>query len=370
MSKTCLVIASYPESILSFRGHLIDALIAKGLKVYVAAPDITKSIKLVAALKEKGAIGCDFSLAKNSVNVLDDLKSLLSLLRLMRSIRPVYVLAYTVKPVLYGLLAASLTRIPHRFALITGLGYAFQGESSLPKKLVKFLYWITLKRVECVFFQNKDDEALFRSLSLLNASTLSCVVNGSGVDLSYYPVTSLPKQMNFLLIGRLLSTKGVREYAAAAKQLKIRYPGVLFSLVGWIDGGPDSIDTEELQNWIDGGYIRYLGKVADPRPFIEESSVYVLPSYREGTPRSVLEAMSMGRPIITSDAPGCRETVQNGKNGYLVPVRCVDSLVEAMAYFIENPSAMVSMGQVSRYIAEKKYDVHAVNRCMLEKMGV
>ena len=156
----------------------------------------------------------------------------------------------------------------------------------------------------------------------------------------------------------------------AARIIKAKYPGVLFRLVGWFDDNPTSIKKEDLDLWMEDGIIDYLGRLEDVRPAITASSVYVLPSYREGTPRTVLEAMSMGRPVITTDAPGCRETVIDGENGFLIPIKDVNALVQAMERFILQPELVVKMGKRSREIAEVKYDVHKVNTVIMQAMGL
>ena len=202
------------------------------------------------------------------------------------------------------------------------------------------------------------------------------VVNGSGVNVTDFNVLPFPlnaqnsPKLSFLLIARLLGDKGVREYAEAAKLIKKQYPEVEFHLVGWIDENPAAIQQSELDMWIADLRLKYWGKLSDVRPAIAASSVYVLPSYREGTPRTVLEAMAMGRAIITTDAPGCRETVAQGENGFLVEVKSVTSLVNAMQEFIHKPELIEQMGQRSREIALHKYDVHQVNRHMMQEMGL
>jgi glycosyltransferase involved in cell wall biosynthesis len=236
---------------------------------------------------------------------------------------------------------------------------------------VRVLYRFALGRTHKVFFQNADDERLFRKLGLLPAFVPSVVVNGSGVDVASFSSKPLPLgTISFLMIGRLLGDKGVREYAAAARRIKAFHPRARFQLVGWIDTNPDAIGQSELDSWTTDGTLEFLGKLKDVRPAIAASTVYVLPSYREGTPRTVLEAMAMGRPIITTDAPGCRETVIDQQNGFLVPVKSVEALAEAMMKFIEDPSLALRMGRRSREIAEAKYDVHNVNAVMLREMGI
>ena len=196
------------------------------------------------------------------------------------------------------------------------------------------------------------------------------VVNGSGIDLAEYAVAPVPAAPRFLLIARLLGDKGVREYAEAARRLRRQHPQARFSLVGWIDDSPDAIAQRELDGWVAEGALEFLGRLADVRPAIAAASVYVLPSYHEGTPRTVLEAMAMGRAIITTDAPGCRETVMEGNNGLLIPVRSVPALVEAMERFIAEPGLAERMGRRSRQVAEAKYDVRKVNAVMLREMGI
>jgi len=190
------------------------------------------------------------------------------------------------------------------------------------------------------------------------------------VDTEYYKPEPFAENLSFLLIARLLKDKGIREYAESATIIKQKYPKISFRLVGWIEDNPASISKKELDLWVKQGIIEYLGKLSDVRPAIAESSVYVLPSYREGTPRTVLEAMAMGRPIITTDAPGCRETVQHGKNGFLVPVKNAPALVNAMEQFIRQPELTEQMGKASRQIAIEKYDVHKVNAVILKTMGL
>lgn len=369
-----LLVASFPDSIIQFRGQLIKSLLDSGCKVHIAVPGLDPGSEIFIKLNMLGVVVHDIPLQRTGVNPVRDLHLLFVLYKLINRINAEYVLSYTVKPVIYSTLASWFARVPNRFALITGLGYAFTGEPTGPRRLlrrfIQNLYRFSLSCADKVFFQNPDDELLFRELGLLKASVPSCIVNGSGVDVSEYQVSPLPSQPVFLLIARLLGDKGVREYAAAAMQVRPRYPSARFLLVGWIDDNPDAISQLELDSWVESGVIEYLGKLSDVRPAINQSSIYVLPSYREGTPRTVLEAMAMGRAIITTDAPGCRETVVDGDNGFLVPVRNVPMLVEAMLDLASNPEVVAHMGARSRLIAEKKYDVHNVNAIMLREMGL
>ena len=379
-----LLIASYADSLINFRGPLIAALQVRGLTVHVAAPDLGKDSPQRTQLQALGLRVHDIPLQRTGLNPIADLKALWSLVQLIRHIKPQYMMAYTIKPVVYGLLAGMICRVQHRFALITGLGYAFQDDDSTTaqnsrgwiKKIAQNLYRVALRGAELTFFQNPDDEALFRQLSILSTQAQTLVVNGSGVDIRQYDVAPLPtfgtdQPIVFLMIARLLGDKGTREYAEAAKIISARYPQhTRFDLVGWIDDNPNAIEQHELDQWISDGRLQFLGKLKDVRPAIAGCAVYVLPSYREGTPRTVLEAMAMGRAVITTDAAGCRETVTHEQNGYLVEVKSVDALVKAMEKLIQDPTLIVSMGQQSRQLAESKYDVNLVNSTMIKAMGI
>jgi glycosyltransferase involved in cell wall biosynthesis len=372
--------SSYLPSVLNFRGKLLEAIHARGFEIHVMAPSLEEFPEELCQLQKLGYYIHDIPMQRTGTNPINDLKTLMAMFHLIRKIRPDYVLSYTIKPVIYGTLAAWLARVPHRFALITGLGYAFQnvesGQRSIFQKLVHGLYAQALKHVEKVFFQNPDDLNLFHQMKLLSRNKPAVVVNGSGVNVQDFDVIDLPineqgqVKASFLLIARLLGDKGVREYVQAAQIIKDQHPEVEFHLVGWIDENPSAISQQELDQWITDETVIYWGKLSDVRLAIAASSVYVLPSYREGTPRTVLEAMAMGRAIITTDAPGCRETVINGNNGYLVAVKSVEELVQAMSYFIEDSQLIEYMGQRSRAIALDKYDVHRVNEHMMSEMGM
>lgn len=369
------MISGLAESLINFRGPLIFSLQSAGFDVHVAAPEMGKSTTVRMKLEAMRVVVHDIPLRRTGTNPLTDLNATWVLWRLMRRIQPDAMMGYTIKPVIYGTLAGWLSGVPRRFALITGLGYAFTGKATglrrVVRTLVQTLYKQALYRADKVFFQNPDDQALFTRLGLLRTNTPSVVVNGSGVDIASFSVAPLPAgAIHFLLIARLLGDKGVREYAQAAQRIKALHPEVRFSLVGWIDDNPDAITQAELDQWIEQGTLEYLGRMSDVRPPIANCSVYVLPSYREGTPRTVLEAMAMGRAVITTDAPGCRETVVDFDNGLIVPVKSVDALVNAMQRFIDEPSLAARMGSRGRQIAEDKYDVHKVNAVMLREMGI
>lgn len=376
-----LMISSFLPSVLNFRGKLLEAIQQQGLEIHIIAPDLALFKNEQQKLEGLGYCVHEVSMQRTGTNPVADLKTLGSMYTLIKKIKPDYVLSYTIKPVIYGTLAAWLANVPNRYALITGLGYAFQNvetqtKRSIFQKLVHGLYQQALSRSHKAFFQNPDDLKLFQDLKLVTVQTPTVVVNGSGVNVADFNVLPLPLtadqkiKISFLLIARLLVDKGVREYVEAAKIIKHKYQHVEFNLVGWIDENPSVIGQQELDQWTASNILKYWGKLSDVRPAIAESSVYVLPSYREGTPRTVLEAMAMGRAIITTDAPGCRETVTDGDNGFLVKVKSVESLVKAMEKLILQPELIAKMGDRSREIALHKYDVHQVNTHMMQEMGL
>lgn len=370
-----LLVAGLAESLINFRGALIAAMQTQGIEVHVAAPDLAAAAPTRLALQARGVVVHDIAMHRTGLNPILDLQTLWCLWRLMWQIQPDAMLAYTVKPVIYGNIAAWLAGVPKRFALITGLGYAFTGQArglrSVVQTLARILYKIALRHAHKVFFQNPDDQALFRQLNLIPAHVPSLVVNGSGVDVASFQCTPLPQgACRFLMIARLLGDKGVREYAAAAKLVKDKHPETSFELVGWIDENPNAITQSELDQWVQSGVIQFHGRMTDVRPAIANCTVYVLPSYREGTPRTVLEAMAMGRPIITTDAPGCRETVIDQHNGLLVPVKSIQDLAHAMECFVCNSEMAAIMGRQSRKLAEEKYDVIRVNMQMMNEMSL
>jgi glycosyltransferase involved in cell wall biosynthesis len=368
-----LVIGNQARSLTNFRGPLLQAMRERGLRVIAAAPRLSQDLDCVEELARSGVTGRDIALSRTGLNAFADLWTIFSLLKLIRQEKPQAVLCYTAKPVIFGTIAAALARVPRRYALVTGLGYAFTVGGGPMRAVVRAvlmrLYRTAFRRTTKVFFQNHDDAALFRELGLLPPALPVVVVNGSGIDLRRFRPAPFPQgPLQLLLIARVLSAKGIREYAAAAKRVRKTRGDVQFHLVGGIDSNPDAIPADEVKRWHDEGTVVWHGEVADVRPHLAACHVYVLPSYREGTPRSVLEAMAMGRPIVTTDAPGCRETVILGENGFLVPPRTVEPLIEAMERFMDDPGLIARMGRRSREIAESKFDVDKVNAQMLREM--
>ncbi len=367
-----LVLGSFADSLILFRGALLAEMVRRGHRVYACAPGA--SARLRRKLSGIGVVYCDIPLQRTGTNPLQDLRTILELYRLCRRLRPEVFLCYTIKPVLYGSLAARVAGVPRCYSMIEGLGFTFMGsglKSRLLGAVTNRLYRLALRHNKGVFFLNHDNLNLFLERRLLRTREQAVMLNGIGVDLERFRPAPFPQSFSFLLIARLLKDKGVREYAAAARRVRRRHPAVLFRLVGWIDrDNPDTIDERELQSWVDGGDIEFIGRLEDVRPALRECSVYVLPSYHEGMPVSVLEAMSMGRPVITTDAPGCREAVRHEESGLLVPVADVDALVKAMERLIQRPEEAERFGRRGRALAEQRFDVHKVNAVMLHTMGL
>jgi glycosyltransferase involved in cell wall biosynthesis len=371
-SPIVVVLGSYAPSLVNFRGPMIEALAARGYEVVAMAPTIDPSVQ--EQLEALGATALEAPMARNSLNPLEMFRSIRRLKRILSEINPVAIISYTIQPVILGSVAAAHAGVPKIIALVTGLGFAFTEGKGAKRKLSRLaagvLYRWALKRAGTIIFQNPDDRDFFQNQGMVRRNSKVAVVNGSGIDLDRFAQVSLPEKPVFLMIARLIADKGVREYAAAATRLKRRYPDTVFRLVGYLDPAPNAITRVELDGMIAGG-IEFLGKLDDVRPVIAGAGIFVLPSfYREGTPRSSLEAMAMGRTVITTDAPGCRETVEDGRTGFLVPPRDAASLEAAMERFIASPELIAEMGARSRELAERKFEVQAVNQSIFTAAGL
>ncbi|MGD9994146.1 MAG: glycosyltransferase family 4 protein [Salinivirgaceae bacterium] len=280
--------------------------------------------------------------------------------------------SYTIKPNIYGSIAAKIAGIDSVFPTLNGVGYAFSGNgvrASITKFIASRLYKLAFLCSKKVFFHNSDDINLMVSLGLINIEK-SVLTLGSGIDMEYYKEKKFPELISFLLVSRLLRSKGVLEYIQAAKNVKKKYSKIEFHLVGPDDPNPTGIKLDEIKPFIDDNIIIYHGQQNDVRPFIEKSAVLVLPSYREGVPHTILEAMSIGRAILTTDVPGCRETVVNSRNGFLVPLQNTEELTKKMEWMIENFHAVSDMGKQSVILAKERFNVHKVNSIINSTIGL
>ena len=366
-----IIVGALPESLVNFRGAFIRSLVLAGHRVTAMAN--AAEPKSVAAIEALGARFRPFPIARAGLNPLNEMRTLFALRHAFQEIKPDVVIAYTIKPVIWCGMALHGLRGISYFALVTGLGFSFDG-ASVPRRALRAiasaLYRVSLRRATRVIFQNKDN----RDFAVLNhlAPLRNCVViDGSGVDTSWFKPEELPSGPPvFLLISRLLADKGLREYAIAAELVKSKYPEAVFQILGPSDPSPNAIPIDEVHSWIKKGNIQYLGSAEDVRPFIAKCHVYVLPSYHEGMPRTVLEAMSMGRPILTTDAPGCRETVAPDLNGQIIPRANAEALANKLIWFLTNRDQWAQMGRESRRMAEVRFDVRLINLQMMDIMAL
>jgi glycosyltransferase involved in cell wall biosynthesis len=374
-TSSLALITSMASTLPNFRGDLISKLVAAGIRVYALAPDYDDRVR--QRVVELGAVPLDMSLERARMRPLRDIWDLGLLVLQLRRLRPDVAFSYFAKPVIYGSLAAWLARVPRRYAMLGGMGYVFVDEGAgeswarrALREVVTRMYGVAFSCVHRMFFQNADDEGFFVRRGLIQAEK-AVRVNGTGVDLKRLtPAPAVKEPITFLMMARLLREKGVYEFVSAARAVRQRHPGTHFVLLGAVDLNPGSLRQDEVERWRREGIIEWPGHVDDVRPWIAGCSVYVLPSYREGVPRSTQEAMAMGRPVITTDAIGCRETVRDGYNGFLVPVRDASALAAAMQRFIDNPELIASMGVASRQLAEERFDIDRISTTMLDAMGI
>lgn len=364
-----LIAGGLCSSLVNFRGDLIQAAQADGWDVFASAGP--SDVSTLEQLRQWGVPYLEAPLDRTGVSPRADLGLYRTYRSMLREHRIDHLLGYTIKPVIYGGLAASRERVAFT-GLITGLGYAFGGESvrqRLVGGIAHRLYRRALRHAQTVFFQNPDDQAAFVKGRLV-AETQARLVDGSGVNLDRFPAQPFPEgPITFLLIARLLADKGIGEFAEAARRLRTEGRAFRAIVLGPRDTNAAAISGERLDAWVREGVLELPGETKDVRPYLAAAHVVVLPSYyREGLPRTLLEGLASGRALITTDWPGCREAVEAGKNGFLVPIRDAAALAEAMARFLDEPSLVERMGRASRAIAQDRFDVHTVNETILRRL--
>ncbi|WP_458626678.1 glycosyltransferase family 4 protein [Winogradskyella sp. PC D3.3] len=367
--KRILLIASYAGSLIRFRGDFIKSLIANGFNVFTAAPEYTdEDIEIITAM---GANPIEFNLQRTGLNPLKDLKSIKALKSIMKDNRIDLVFPYTVKPVIYGSMAANSCKIPV-ISLITGLGYAFTGLSAKARTLQRFneiLYKLSIRKNKIIVFQNRDDYQLFLDRKVISKQQRVDFVSGSGVNLKEFTFVekNASDKVSFLLVARLIEEKGIGLYMEAAKLLKAKYPKAEFHLIGVVETSPSAISEDEINALHNEGIIVFHGRQTNIEDHLHQSDIFVLPSYyREGLPRTTLEASACGNPIITTDSVGCREAVKEGENGFLITPQNLDALVKPMEYFINHPEKIKEMGINSRKYAEERFDVDIINNDLIQ----
>jgi glycosyltransferase involved in cell wall biosynthesis len=344
-------------NLVNFRAGLIQALLASGFDVVAVAPPDDYVDRLVA-------LGCRYqplSMDNKGTNPFRDVVLFLNFLRLLRKERPDCLLGYTVKPNIYGSLAAHVLGTPV-INNVSGLGTAFI-RGGWMNRVVSRLYRVAFSRSAKVFFQNRDDLELFSECGLVDAERADRLP-GSGVDLRRFEFRPLEQRNRtvFLMVARLLWDKGVGEYVAAARRVKQRYPFATFRLLGFLGAeNRTAVPASVVQDWVSEGLIEYVGSADDVRPHLADADCVVLPSYREGAPRSLLEAAAMGRPIITTNVPGCRDVVDDGLNGFLCRPKDADDLADQMGRFLALPfEARQAMGRSGRRKMEREFDEQVV----------
>jgi glycosyltransferase involved in cell wall biosynthesis len=353
-------------NIANFRPGLIRALRSAGYQPVVIAPQDPAADKRMRELEVERI---PVSIERSGLNPLADLRLLERYRRLLKRLRPAAYLGYTIKPNIYGSLAAASLKVP-AIPNVSGLGTAFI-RSGVLQQVVTRLYRVGFRKAPVVFFQNDEDRRLFLERRIVKQDQAR-VLPGSGVDLERFtPAPLHDGPPTFLLIARMLRDKGVVEFVEAARSLRSAYPEAQFQLLGPIDeGNRTAITQAELDSWMKEGAVKNLGTTDDVRPFIAAASAVVLPSYREGMPRSLLEAAAMARPLIAADVPGCRQVVDNGVNGYLCTVRDGHSLAAAMRAFADLPrEKRLAMGEAARRKVQEQFSEERVIGAYLEVLA-
>ncbi|MEJ6066195.1 glycosyltransferase family 4 protein [Psychrobacter sp. 16-Bac2893] len=373
-----VIIGTVASSFLGFRADLIQALLTKSYTVYAFTSEYTDDeLNKIEAL---GAIPITYELNRGGMNPLADAKATYALSKKIKEIAPDLVFSYFSKPVVFGTLAAKIAKVPRVIGMLEGLGYAFTAQpeglskkATLIKSIQIFLYKIALPQLDSIIFLNPDDPTDLLDTYHITVKRVD-ILGGIGLDLgeyNYQPIETIDSSINFLFIGRMLKEKGIHDFIAAAKIVKQSYPNVQFTVLGAIDSSnPGALQQSELDRLISLNIINYPGQVDNVQEWIANSHVFVLPSYREGVPRSTQEVMAMGRAVITTDVPGCRETVVDGVNGFLVEMWNPEILAQKMIYFIKHPEEIKKMGYESYKIAQEKFDADKVNKRLINMLGL
>lgn len=375
-TKKIIIIGTTASNLYIFRKDFIAACIGKKINVVVFVSEYTA--EWIDKLSELGADVVTYKLSRGGLNPFADIQATMELINKIKSINPDIVLSYSAKPVIYGSIAAKAAKVPSIIGMLEGLGYTFTDQpngQSVKTKLVRniqvLLYKFAFRYIDKIIFLNHDDKKDLMDIYKFKKSE-TYILGGIGLNLKNYQFSEVSiKPVKFLFIGRLLKEKGIFELIQAMRIVKSKYENVHFTILGAIDHeNLGALKQEKLDELIAEKLFEYPGYVANVQEWITNSSVFVLPSYREGVPRSTQEAMAIGRPVITTDVPGCRDTVVDGVNGFLVPKWDVKALVEKMCFFIENPEQINIMGTESYKIACEKFDVHKVNKKLFEIMEI
>lgn len=377
-NKKIVLIGTAASSVLGFRANLIKALLAQEYNVYAFVSEYTQAE--LDKIENLGAIPVTYDLKRGGLNPLEDIKVTYKLSQKIKQIAPDLVFSYFSKPVIFGTLAARIAKVPKVIGMLEGLGYTFTDQperlskkTKVIKSLQVLLYKVALPQLDKLIFLNPDDPTDLLHKYKIKMKRVE-VLGGIGLDLedyTYQPVLNFERPINFIFVGRLLKEKGIYDFIAAAQIVKENYPQAKFTVLGAIDASNlGALKKVELDKLISLQIVNYPGQVDNVKKWIVDSDVFVLPSYREGVPLSTQEAMAIGRAVITTDVPGCRETVIDGVNGFLVDKWNPQALAEKMTYFIEDPEQVGIMGYESRKMAQKKFDATEVNKRLLAILDV
>lgn len=340
MRKKIVMIGNTAWGMLKFRSDLMKYFLEARNEVLVIAPKDSYS----KDLEEMGCKFIDIPVDRKGTNPLSDLKYLIKLTKVLITEKPDIVLSYTIKPVLYGTLAGYFAGVVQRIAITTGLGYVFS-TNNLISKITKILYWFSLKFATQVWFLNQDDKTNFTTTGLIPEKK-SFILPGEGVDIHFFsPTKKEPGRLTFTLISRMLWDKGVGIFVECATELKAKYPETDFVIVGFVDeGNPEGISKEQLETWNKEGHVKYLGPMNDIRDILNKTTCLVHPTYyKEGLPRILMEANSMGIPCITTSIPGCTDVIEDGINGYLVKPNNKNELINAIIRIMESDQQHLQM---------------------------
>lgn len=373
-----IIIGTVGSSLYTFRKDLIKKLIAENYQVFAFTSEYTEED--LEKIRLLGAIPMTYQLNRGGLNPFADIRATYALGKKIKQIKPDIVFSYFAKPVIFGTLAARMVRVPRVIGMLEGLGYMFTEQPeglSTKAKVVKaiqiFLYRLALPKLDKLIFLNPDDPKDLIKKYTIPVKEIQ-ILGGIGLNLldyPYSPIMQVKQPIRFLFIGRLLKEKGIHEFIAAAKIVKNRYSNVVFTVLGAIDkNNPGALSQAQLDNYVQSCLIEYLGHVDNVVEWIINSHVFVLPSYREGVPRSTQEAMAIGRPVITTDVPGCRETVIDGVNGFFVPRWNSEKLAEKMIYFIEHPEQIQKMGDEGHRVAVSKFNADDMNARLLNILDI
>ena len=359
--KKIVVMSSHTPSLFWFRMDMMKHFQTLGYEVVAIGNE--DEATWIEHFQKHNVRYLSVDISRTGTDPRKDVAAFQGLHRVLRKEMPDKIFTYQAKTIIFGTLAARSLGIRDIYPLIAGMGSVFLHndlKSAAIRKILFAEYKVALHKCPVVFFQNQDDAQIFLDRKLVKTSQV-CLIHGSGVNLDRFSMLPMPSTTAFLCISRLIRDKGVYEYLEACRAIRKEFPQVRCLLVGPFDSNPSALKAEELQPFIDDGSVEYYGEQEDVRPFLEQCSVFVLPSYREGTPKTVLEAMACGRAVITTDTPGCRETIIDGESGYFVPPRNIEKLSEKMQDFIAEPWKAANMGVKGRLRAEELFDVNKVN---------